>query len=53
VNFLQDGEMTGPATAAEWQAAYKVVWHVLGIPSRHRLERFIVEVYPDVRELAG
>ena len=52
VNFLNDGEMRGPASAAEWEAAYQVVWHVLGVDKRHKLAPYIVEVHPDVRELS-
>jgi hypothetical protein len=49
-NFIGDGEMKGPNSAAEWAAAYHVVWHVLGLSRKHRLSRFVVELCPDVRE---
>jgi hypothetical protein len=53
VNFVGDVEMKGPRTEAEWAAAYEIVWHVLGVPSRHALLSFIVHVCPDVRLIAS
>ena len=53
VNFVGDGEMQGPASAAEWRAAYKVAWHVLGIPDQNPLQRYIVHIYPDVADMSG
>jgi hypothetical protein len=49
VNFVGDTEMKGPFGESEWEAAYQVVWHVLGTPKRHKLSAYIVEVFPDVR----
>jgi hypothetical protein len=51
VNFTGDAAMNGPASRAEWEAAYKVALHVLGLNSRHALARFIVDVYPAVTDL--
>jgi hypothetical protein len=51
VNVLGDDDMQGPATAAEWEAAYRVVLHVMGIGAGHRLLRHVIHVYPDAREL--
>jgi hypothetical protein len=51
VNFLGDRDMKGPDSAAEWEAAYAVIWYVLGIPRRNPLEKYIVHVYPQVSEL--
>ncbi len=53
VNFVGDTEMRGPFSAAEWEAAYQVVWHVLGIPKRHKLSAYVVDVFPDVRAWNG
>jgi hypothetical protein len=50
VNFLGDTDMRGPGTAEVWEAAYAIAWHVMGLGNRHPLSRYIVEVYPDVRE---
>ena len=46
VNFVGDEERHGPKSPAEWEAAYQVVWHVLGLQGRHRLSPYIVHVYP-------
>jgi hypothetical protein len=50
VNFLGDTEMNGPASEAEWKAAYQIVWHVLGIPARHNLSRYIIEIFPHIHD---
>jgi hypothetical protein len=51
VNFVGDDDVSGPQSAAEWRAAYQVAFHVLGLPTRHKLARYVVEIYPDVRQL--
>ena len=48
VNFLNDSEMAGPTSAAEWLAAYHVALHSLGLSPRHRLAGHIIKVFPDV-----
>ncbi|HEY7389042.1 MAG TPA: hypothetical protein VH640_11080 [Bryobacteraceae bacterium] len=48
VNFIGDGDMKGPMTAAEWEAAYEIVWYVLGLVKDHKLRRYIVDIYPSV-----
>ena len=48
VNVVGDSEMGGPASPAEWETAYKVAWHVLGIPDQNPLQKYIVHLYPDV-----
>ena len=50
VNFLNDEEMAGPSSAAEWMAAYHVALHALGLSPRHRLARSVIEVFPNVGE---
>lgn len=51
LNFLGDVEMGGPETAAEWEAAYAVAGHVLGLPRNHKLSRHVLHAYVDVRFL--
>ena len=51
VGFIGDDEMHGPATEAEWEAAYAVIWHVMGLKTRHPMSRYVIHVYPDVRRL--
>jgi hypothetical protein len=48
VNFLNDGEMKGPATQETWEAAYQVAFHAMGLDKRHKLSPYIIEVFPDV-----
>ena len=50
---LVTATMEGPASAGEWQAAYKVAWHVLGIPDQNPLQKYILHIYPDVADLSG
>jgi hypothetical protein len=52
VNFVGDADMRGPAARAEWDAAYRVALHVMGIPARSPLLRHVLHVYPDVTALA-
>lgn len=48
VGFIGDSDMNGPETAREWDAAYEVAMHVMGLSMRHPLSRYIVHVHPDV-----
>jgi hypothetical protein len=50
VYFLNDIEMDGPTTFYEWEGAIKLLKSHLGI-GRHRLQKFITDVYIDVRAL--
>ena len=52
VDFVGDAEMQGPSSPQEWEAAYKVVWHALGIEARNPLSKYIVHVYPSVSDFA-
>ncbi|HRO04833.1 MAG TPA: hypothetical protein PLS69_14635, partial [Terricaulis sp.] len=51
VNFVGDHEMKGPKSAAEWEAAYLVAWHVMGLPSRHPLSNYVLHLHPPVASL--
>ncbi len=51
VNFVDDEDMNGPRSAAEWQAAYEIVSHVMGIPSKNRLGKYVLHLYPSVNQL--
>lgn len=48
VNFLGDIEMRGPSTSEAWEAAYEVAFHVMGLPKKHLLSRYILHIYPSV-----
>jgi hypothetical protein len=52
VNFMGDKEMGGPASAAEWEAAYKVVNYIMGLDDRHALSCYVIHIYPQVAALA-
>lgn len=51
VNFLNDGDMRGPAESAEWDGAFRTAGYALGLPRRHALTPFIRHVFIDVTEL--
>jgi hypothetical protein len=51
-NFVGDLDMEGPQTSQEWEAAYLIAYHVMGIPADARLMRYVVHLYPDVSELS-
>lgn len=50
-NFVGDADMGGPQTAREWQAAYQVTWHVMGLGRRHALREHIIEIFPSVEQI--
>jgi hypothetical protein len=51
VNFIGDTEMDGPSSEAEWESAYQIIWHVLGLQKSHALAPYIIETNPDVRDI--
>jgi len=51
VGFTGDTEMSGPASGAEWKAAYRVANHAIGLPERHPLSSFVHHIFPDVSAL--
>lgn len=51
IYFLNDHDMSGPTTEAEWQGAIKLTETFLGL-RRHRLSDHILRVFIDVEELA-
>lgn len=51
VYFVGDEEMAGPSTAEAWKTALSVVKHVMGLPKKSPLSRYIVEVFVDVASL--
>jgi hypothetical protein len=50
VYFLNDIEMKGPTSFNEWEGALRLLKSALGI-GRHKLQKFITNVYVDVRAL--
>jgi hypothetical protein len=50
VYFINDPDMHGPSTREEWQGALKLMKTLLGL-SRHKLSKYMVEIFIDVREI--
>jgi len=53
LNFLDDKEQGGPVAVAEWEAAYHVASHVLGLPRRHKLSGAVAHVHLSIQDLAS
>lgn len=51
VYFTGADDVDGPQTIAEWVAAMTVVMGVLGVSKRHRLSRYVGDVYINVPEM--
>jgi len=51
VYFVGDKETAGPSSVSEWEAALTVVKGVLGLGSRHRLSKYVADVFVSVGEL--
>jgi len=51
VYFIGDKDVKGPNSVAEWKAALTVAKGVLGLGERHRLSKYIGEVFIDINEL--
>ncbi|HEX4295078.1 MAG TPA: hypothetical protein VHZ29_13170 [Rhizomicrobium sp.] len=51
VSFVGDADMRGPASQQEWEAAYRIVLHVMGIRQSTPLLRHVLYVFPDVAEI--
>jgi len=49
VYFVGDGEVAGPKSQGEWEAALQVMYGALGLPKRHALSSRVVDVFLDVR----
>jgi hypothetical protein len=47
VNFIRDTDMAGPTSEAEWKAAYRVAYHVMGLSAGSGLLRYVLHIYPD------
>ena len=51
VYFVGDKEMYGPSTQEEWESAIQVVKGVLGMPHRHRLSRYVLDIFISVDQI--
>lgn len=50
INFVCDEDMGGPKTEDEWNGAYEVVWHILGVPKQNKLSPYVIEIYPPIKD---
>jgi hypothetical protein len=51
LNFIGDSDMKGPQSSKEWEAAYLLAYHVMGIHADTSLMRYVLHLYPAVSEL--
>ena len=51
VDFIGDVEMNGPMAPAEWDAAYAVAYHVMGLKPEAGLMQYVFHVRPDIKSL--
>ncbi len=51
VHFVNVAEMRGPSTREEWIGAINVMRPVIGVGERHRLSKYVVDVFVDVQPL--
>ena len=51
--FLNDVEQDGPSTVEEWEGAIAEEEKALGIQPGHKLSKFVVPVYIDVKLIKG
>ncbi len=52
LNFIGDLDMKGPQTVREWEAAYLITYHVMGIDADAPLMRYVIHLYPNVSGLS-
>jgi hypothetical protein len=53
VNVVGDSDMGGPSRPEAWEAAYRVAFHVMGVPKRHALSAHVIEVFPTMAEIGA
>ncbi|MBK9925531.1 MAG: hypothetical protein IPP66_09595 [Anaerolineales bacterium] len=46
--FINDTEMKGPTSKAEWQTSIHELGNYLGLPVQHKLSKYILHVYLDI-----
>jgi len=49
--FLNDKDMNGPSTEAEWDVAIRDIESLLGLPAKHKLSESIMHIYLDISVL--
>jgi hypothetical protein len=51
VYFINDKTVDGPIDENEWKGAIQVIEEYLGLNKRHKLSKYIVDIFIDVREI--
>ena len=51
IYFIGDEDVDGPRTAEEWKAVIEVAERVLGLPTRHGLSDYVVDLFVHVSDL--
>lgn len=51
IYFIGDNTVDGPKTKSEWVGAIKVMKQYLGIDKKHKLSRYVMDVFIDVNSL--
>jgi len=51
IYFLNDESVDGPSTKEEWQGAITVIKQYLGIPKRNKLEKYMLDIFIDTKNL--
>ena len=49
VYFINDSTVNGPTTIEKWQESIKNAKQLLGLYSKHKLEKYIIDVFIDVK----
>ena len=52
IYFIGDRDVDGPQTTEEWKAAIEEAERALGLPTRHRLSDYVVDIFVHVDELS-
>jgi len=50
IYFINDDSVEGPASEQEWHGAIRVIKQYLGIPKRNKLDKYMVNVFIDVKK---
>lgn len=51
IYFVNDESVDGPKSIDEWKGALTILKHYLGIPKRNKLEKYMLDIFIDIKEL--
>ena len=49
IYFVNDESVNGPKSKDEWKGAIQIIKNYLGIPKRNKLEKYMIDVFVDVK----